>query len=183
MTRHVRGTHIQNVISYVKSKKGITGLEEMWEQLEKKRGTTKRDYSQNEFVDYDLLLDLFEVVDELFGTGPNDKHRSREIGKHIVENLGHFEYLLRAEGLRDLIEKAQTGMSQVYDFGRIELAEWDDNRAVVRYHEFPKNKNICSYFRGSLEKDLEMLKLEGTVEHTACPADGGDYIEFVLTWN
>ncbi len=183
MTRHVRGTHIQNVISYVKSKKGITGLEEMWNKLEKKRGKTKREFSQKEFVDYDLLLDLFEVVEELFGNDSGEKHRSREIGKHIVENLGHFEYLLRAEGLKELIEKAQTGMEQVYDFGRIELTEWADDRAVVRYYDFPADENICSYFQGSLEKDLEMLKLQGKVEHTTCPVKGGDHIEFVLTWD
>ncbi len=172
-----------NVISYVKSKKGITGLEDMWKQMEKKRGKVKREYSQNEMIEYDLLLDFFEVVDELFGTGSDETHRSREIGKHIVENLGHFEYLLRAEGLKELLEKATVGMDQVYDFGRLELAEWDDDRAVVRYHDFPKNENICSYFQGSLEKDLEMLKLQGDVEHTACPVEGGEYIEFTLTWD
>ena len=182
MTRHVRGTHISNVISYVRSKKGITGLEEMWEQLEKKRGKTKREYSQNEFVEYDLLLDLFQAVEDLFGTGPNETRRSREIGKHIVENLGHFEYLLRAEGFKELLEKAQEGIRQVYDFGKLELAEWEDNRAVIRYHDFPADENICSYFQGSLEKDLEMLGLKGNIEHTRCPAHGGEFIEFIATW-
>ncbi len=171
-----------NVIDYVKSRKGILGVEQLLGRIEEKRGEIKKEFKENEFYEYDLLLDYFEVVEELYGDQKNDIPRARDIGKQIAKNLGYYDYLLRAAGFKELINKAESGWNQVYDFGGIELVECHDNRAMIRYHGFPDNHNVCSYFQGSLEIDLEMLGLDGTVEHTACPVEGAEYIEFNITW-
>lgn len=178
----MRGTHVVNIINYVKDKRGVIGLEQLWEKMRKKRGEIKKDYTKNEFVDYELIQDFFEAVEELFGDELKDIPRSREIGRHIAENLGHFEFLTRGEGLKELVNKAEENWNQVYKFGRIELADWGDNRAVVRYHGFPADENVCNYFQGSLEKDLEMVDLDGKIEHTGCPIEDDDYMEFTITW-
>ncbi len=184
MTRHVRATHVLNVINYVKAKKGVLGLDKLWEKMEERRPGIDKDYSEKQFVEYELVQDFFEAIEEIFGSDLNDIPRSREVGRHIAENLGHFEYLTRAEGLKEMVEKAQQGWSHVYDFGKLELAEWDEdsNKAIIRYHDFPKDENVCNYFLGSLEKDMELLELNGKIEHTDCPREGADYIEFTLTW-
>ncbi|MFO7992389.1 MAG: hypothetical protein R6U61_08900 [Thermoplasmata archaeon] len=183
MTRHVRGTHILNIIKYVKNKKGVLGEKKMWEKIDEKRGEqVKRDYSTGEFVEYDLVLDFFDVVNELFGDDTSDIPRSRDIGRHISESLGHFEYLTHAKGLKELIQKAEQNWDKVYDFGRIELTSMEEGKAVIRYYGFPENDHVCNYFQGSIEKDMEMLDLGGKIEHTACPLEGDEYIEFTLTW-
>lgn len=181
MTRHVRGTHILNVMDYVKSKKGTMGLERLWNVLEKDKGFKKREYDEVDFVEYDLLLEMFAVVEDIFGTADGEP-RTREIGRHIVNNLGYYEYLIKESEFDELIRSAEKGWSLVYDFGRIELFSHDDGCSVVRYHGFPDDRNICDYFQGSLEADVQMLGLAGEVQLTACPADGDDFMEFTIIW-
>ncbi len=181
MTRHVRGTHILNLIDYVRSKKGSNGVDELWDRLEEKRGSKKKEIKENEFVEYDLLLDLFEIVEELHGEHLGVS-RPREIGRHIANNLGYYEFLMRADSFEELIRKAEDSWDQVYDFGSIELVEYHDDAATIRYHGYPKDHRICDYFQGSLEADIELMDMDGEIEHTACPVQGDEYIEFRIHW-
>lgn len=184
MVRKVKATHVINIINYVKSKKGKLGLDRLWEKMEEKKGEIDKEYDENQWVEYSLVQEFFDAIEEEFGTEMKQIPRARDIGRHISENLGHLEYLTRASGLKEMIKKAQDGWSQVYNFGELELADWDEqnNKAILRYHEFPEDENVCNYFQGSLEKDLELLDLDGEVEHTDCPLEGSDHMEFTLKW-
>lgn len=184
MDRKVKGTHVRNIISYIEEKKGEIGLEKFWDEVEERSITSKKDYDEKEWVDYQLVINFFETIEDIFGSDLKKIPRSREIGHHITSSLGHLEYLTVAQGLKELIEKAEDNWDKVYNFGRIELAKWDEENgeAVVRYHGFPDDKHVCNYFHGSLKKDIEMLELDGEIEHTACPVEDDKYIEFKITW-
>ncbi len=119
MVRHVRGTHILNIIDYVKSKKGMIGVEELGERMEKKHGSINKEIKENDFVEYDLLPDFFEVVEELYGDQRDEMPRAKDIGRHTAKNLDYYDYLLRADDFKELINKAEDGWNQVYDFGGI----------------------------------------------------------------
>lgn len=184
MDRKVKATHLINILDYVGEKKGKIGLEKFWDEVEKREIISKKEYDEKEWVDYELIIKLFETIEDIFGSDLKKVPRSREIGRHITRSLGHLEYLTMAEGLKELIEKAEDNWGKVYNFGSIKLAGLDeeDGEAVIKYHGFPANKHICNYFQGSLEKDIEMLDLDGEIEHTACPVEGDDHIEFKITW-
>ncbi len=183
MDRKVKGTHVINITEYLEKKKGKLGLEEFWNKVEEKDITSKRDFDEKEWVEYDMVVDFFEIIEELFGNDLKDVPRSREIGRHITDSLGHLEYLTVAQGLKELIEKAEDNWEKVYNFGSIKLTEWDEEgRAVIRYDGFPVNSHVCNYFQGSLEKDVELLELDGEIEHISCPVEGDQYIEFEITW-
>ena len=184
MDKKVKATHVRNILRYVEEKKGKIGLEEFLNEVKERSITTKTDFDEKEWVDYDVVIKLFETIEDIFGSDLKKIPRSREIGRHITSSLGHLEYLTMAQGFKELIEKAENNWDKVYNFGSIELSEWDeeDGEASIKYHGFPANKHVCNYFQGSLQKDLEMLGLDGEIEHTACPVEGEDHIEFRLTW-
>ncbi|MFW6038394.1 MAG: hypothetical protein ACOC89_02520 [Candidatus Saliniplasma sp.] len=183
MEKKVKGTHMINILDYVEEKKGKLGLENLWEEIEERSITSKKEYDEKEWVDYDLVIKFFETIEDIFGSDLKKVPRSREIGRHITSSLGHLEYLTVAQGLKELIEKAEDNWEKVYNFGSIELADWtEEGKAVIKYHGFPANKHVCNYFQGSLEKDIELLELDGEIEHTACPVEGDEYIEFQITW-
>jgi predicted hydrocarbon binding protein len=180
--KHIKGVHFVNVIEYVKWKRGVLGLNRLFDKLNQKR---KPPLNQNSFVEkewysYDLYLEVLRTADEVSGTG--DLSRCYEIGYRTIQNLGHLSYLARAPDIHELVKNARERWSAVYDFGNLAITEDEPNKIVVQYHGFPEAREKCEYFRGSLAGTLEICGLKGEVKETACNTKGSEYCEYTLTW-
>lgn len=180
----IKGIHILRVTEYAKKKRGVIGLNELLSRINKDRATPQKlsaeDFKESDWYPYELYIDFLTEADEICGTG--DYSKIFDIGRHTIQNLGHLSYLTRAPDIFEFTENAVKNWKSVYDFGRLEVVEKEEKRIVLRYHGFPKYRQTCRYFKGSLTGTLDICKLDGKVEETACVSDGDEYCEYVLTW-
>jgi len=182
--RHIKGTHIINVLKFVKNKRGIMGLENLLEKMnqnqDKHQALTEDSFIEKEWYPYELYLEFLIAADEICGTG--DMSRIYEMGHRTVQNLGHLSYLTREDSVFEFLKNGSANWSKFYDFGRLEIVEKRVGKIVVRYHEFPDAKAKCEYFRGSITGMIELCGIDGKVEQTACNTKGSEYCEFTITW-
>ncbi|KYK30834.1 MAG: hypothetical protein AYK23_04355 [Candidatus Proteinoplasmatales archaeon SG8-5] len=181
---NIKGTHILNVIEFVKSKRGKIGLDALFQRINsgksKPEQVTENSFVEKEWYPYDLYLEFLSTADDVTGTG--DLTRCFEMGYQTIKNLGHLSYLTRSPNLHDFVEGAINNWNRIYDFGRLEIAKESENEIVIQYHGFPKSKAKCEYFRGSLTGTMELCGLKGGVVETACNTEGAAWCEYTLTW-
>jgi hypothetical protein len=180
----VRGTHLLNVIEYVKRKRGVQGVKRLMEMANTGRPKGARlspgDVSEKELYSYATYILLLEGADLVCGTG--DMGRAYDIGHQTIQHLGHLDYLARAPDIHAFIRNAVRNWRAVYDFGELKLVRDEPRRLVVRYYGFPRATAKCNYFKGSLAGMMTLCRLHGTVKETACNTLAADYCEFTLEW-
>ena len=181
---NIKGTHIINVIEFVKKKRGKIGLDALFERINREKAkpnrVSEKSFVEKEWYPYDLYLEFLTTADDVTGNG--DLSRCFEMGYQTVMNLGHLSYLARAPNPHEFLIIAHKSWHQVYDFGSIETVEESDNKIVIRYNGFPKSKAKCEYFRGSNTGMLELCGLKGEVKEVVCNMDGAGWCEFEISW-
>lgn len=181
---NIKGIHIINVIEFVRNKRGQIGLDMLFERINedkiKPKKLNEKSFVEKDWYPYELYLEFLATADDVTGNG--SLARCYEIGFQTIQHLGHLSYLARIPDVHEFLNKAQNSWGHVYDFGNVEAVEEKEKKIVVRYHGFPKSKAKCEYFRGSLSGMLELCKLKGHVEETACNMEGAAWCEFTLTW-
>lgn len=181
---HIKGTHIINVIEFVRRKKGAIGLKMLFDRINqnkvKPRHFSEKSFQEKDWYPYDLYLEFLATADDVTGVG--DLSRCYEIGFQTIQHLGHLSYLARAPNIHDFIKNATENWFKVYDFGRIEIVQETARSIILRYHGFPKSKAKCEYYKGSLSGMMDLCRLKGDVKKTACNTEGASYCEYVLTW-
>ncbi len=181
--RHVKGVHLVNVFKFVKWKRGILGVKRFLEEWHGQAGhqkITEQAFIEKEWYDYELYLELLKVADKSVGKG--DLSKIYEVGYWNIKNLGHLSYVAMAPDIHEFMSSAMKNWHSVYDFGSVKAIVDEEKKLVIRYLGFPKAPEKCQYFLGSLTGMMEICRLKGTVEQTACNTKGDDYCEFALTW-
>ena len=181
--RHVKGVHLVNVFKFVKWKRGILGVKrflEEWHGQSGRQKITEHIFIEKEWYDQDLYLEMLRVADTTVGKG--DLSKIYEIGYWNIKNLGHLSYVAMAPEIHEFMNSAMKNWHAVYDFGGVKAVVDEEKKLVLRYSGFPEAPEKCQYFLGSLKGMMEICKLKGKVEQTACNTKGDDYCEFVLTW-
>ena len=183
--RHIKGTHIINVIKFVKNKRGLIGLNDLFEKLNQGQSTpgklTEDSFTEKDWYSYDLYIQFLVTADEITGNG--DLSRIYEMGHRTVQNLGHLAYLTREDSVSTFLKNGSENWDKFYDFGKLEVVTEAKGKIVVRYHGFPEEKAKCEYFRGSITGMIEICGIEDAkVEQTACNCEDGDYCEFTIIW-
>jgi hypothetical protein len=184
MAEHVKGIHLSNVFKFVKWKRGILGLTRFKEEIKDLPGCAKADeatFTEKDWYDYDLYMQLLTAADKIVGNGNLSK--IYEIGVWNIRNLGHLSYLARKPDIHEFINGAIKNWGNVYDFGGIDVPEDSGRKIVIRYRGFPDAPEKCQYFRGSLTGMMEICGLHGEVKESACNTKGAEWCEFTLSWN
>ena len=116
----IKGTHLSNVVHYIRKKRGILGVTKLMEIVNEGRPETKllRDdsFREGEWYPYELYMEFLKAGDMVAGSG--DLSRCFEIGHFTIQNMGHLSYLTRADDIYDLIHMMSAKLNVVYDFGR-----------------------------------------------------------------
>jgi len=182
--RHIKGTHIINVLKFVKNKRGIMGLENLLVRInqdhDKHQQITEDSFTEKDWYPYELYLEFLVIADTICGNG--DLSRIYEMGHRTVQNLGHLSYLTRKDSVFEFLHNGSDNWSKFYDFGGVEIVEEMEGKIIVRYQGFPDSKAKCQYFKGSIAGMIDLCGLDGKVEETACNAEGSKYCEFTITW-
>ncbi len=181
----IKGVHLQNVIAYVKHKRGTQGIDQFLEMINNGR-TLHEKINENNIIpknwySYEIYLKFLRGADIVTGNG--DLSKCYDIGFQTLQNMGHLSYLTRAPVVMDFVKLASDNWGNVYDFGKPEYTEVSDNELIFTYHGFPEDKAKCEYFRGSLAGMLELCKLKGTVTEVKCNTEeDSDHCEYRITW-
>ena len=180
----IKGVHLQNVIDYVKHKKGTIGLNEFIQMVNDGRAyhdIIKVDaIIPKNWYPYELYLKFLRSVDLV--TGDGDLSKCYDIGYQTLQNMGHLSYLTRAPVVLDFMQLARYNWNTVYDFGKPTYEVVNDKTIIFIYHGFPEDKAKCEYFRGSLAGMLTLCGLDGEVEELECNTEGADHCMYQITW-
>jgi len=179
----IRGIHLINVIAYIKTKKGVQGIQELLGQVNDRLGEPKYSFDviyEGSWYPFDDYLEFMRVAEKITGTGDNKV--CREIGRRLVKNLGTFSHLISTESIEKWLNTARVRFHYIYSTGEFEIKELAKNKAVVVYKGFPAIPEVSNYFQGSLEGGMKALELDGKVIQSATPKSPDDPLEFTLTW-
>ena len=88
-TRTNIGTSLVNIIKFVKKRRGVNGVEEVFARLKEEAHNLWVDPSsakEKEWYQLDTVLDVLRIYEDLYG-GP-DLKQTFNIGVHNAKNLG-----------------------------------------------------------------------------------------------
>ena len=139
--RYIKGTHIINVINFVKKKRGTVALNTLFDRINKDKSKPRLlspdSFIEKEWYPYELYLEFLATADDITGTG--DLSRCFEMGHQTVKNLGHLSYLAKAPEIHGFLVSANENWRRVYDFGGVDIVKETEGEIVMRYHGFPKS--------------------------------------------
>lgn len=180
---NIRGTHMLNVVAYVKTKKGIKGVQELLDNVNSLKPTKQYAFDNLHegawypFTDYMIFM---READKMIGGG--DLSCCREIGRRLVKNMGTFSHIISTESIEKWLRTAEVRFHYIYSEGRMEITTLEEKRAILEYHGFPAKDEVFLYFMGSLEGGMKMMGLDGEVKQKTRPDKDGEPIVFELTW-
>lgn len=180
----VKGEPIVQMLSYVKKRKGIEGVNEV---LEHTNNACKTRYTLKDFKDmnwyplahYDCILDGMEL---LF---PEDDMLFTKACTHFIDNIGMMKFFVKfAAKPSYLMKKAPKNFNDFYSVGKVTVLEQKKKQMVLQVEDFPFSEHWVRSFQGFLEALCVYSTHTDFVECRSRRVRDGDseYYRFTVNW-
>ncbi len=180
----VRGEKFKTHAAYIQQKEGEEGLRAIEKRLEDLGYPFKFDEVRSLDwypVGYSPLIMI--VAKEIFGWTDKDIF---DMGYSAPKYSFLFKMALRwAVSIEKMTEESPSYWRKHYDFGEIEAVEVDREKKQIisRISGFKLDPIMCPYLQGYILRMLQyVIKEEAKIEESKCIHQGGEYEEYIISW-
>jgi hypothetical protein len=181
----ILGDSIKVDLKYILFAEGKEGLQRLEDEMARLGYSIKyKSIKRNDIYPAGMLSLEFTVIDKIFHY---DKEKLEKMGRVEVNmSLSIIRFFARYFiSIEKAAKEVQRMWAQHYNFGKIELKEYDMKKkyVLISLDDFKIHPSICYVFKGYFAGILEMIVgHKVSAEETKCVYRGDDHHEFLLKW-
>jgi len=179
----VRGAAFLEDISYISSKRGDNGLDILEDYLRKEGCYLPlRGLGAMDLFPITTRVTFLNGVIEALGWS-REKLFKMSINSPSVSTVMKF-FLKYVVGIETAFKSAPKYWDNYFTGGRLEAAEFEKGRLVLRLYDFTIDPIMCLQLSGYFLGVAMSTRVKGAdIKETRCVHEGSDHCEFVITYD